>query len=214
MKLKKYLTYFLPFGLVRLLCIKPKIKQSFDKINISIGNSVLLETFSIRKDVPRDDLLVKIGNNSLLGCNIIFESDKGKVLIGDRVYIGASTIICRSEIEFENDILVAWGCYFYDHDSHSTNYKERCTDLESYLKDYRLGKSFNENKNWSVVKSKPIKICSNAWIGMNCIILKGVTIGRGAIVGAGSVVTKDVPPWTVVAGNPAKAVKHLSDSEE
>ena len=45
---------------------------------------------------------------------------------------------------------------------------------------------------------------------MNCIILKGVTIGEGAIVGAGSVVTKDVPAWTVVAGNPAKVVKTLS----
>ena len=44
---------------------------------------------------------------------------------------------------------------------------------------------------------------------MDCIILKGVTIGEGAIVGAGSVVTKDVPAWTVVAGNPAKVVKTL-----
>ena len=46
---------------------------------------------------------------------------------------------------------------------------------------------------------------------MNCIILKGVTIGEGAIVGAGSVVTKDVPAWTVVAGNPARVVKKLSE---
>lgn len=44
---------------------------------------------------------------------------------------------------------------------------------------------------------------------MNCIILKGVTIGKGAIVGAGSVVTKDVPAWTFVAGNPARVIKDL-----
>lgn len=48
---------------------------------------------------------------------------------------------------------------------------------------------------------------------MNAIILKGVTIGEGAIVGAGSVVTKDVPPWTVVAGNPARVVKKLEIEE-
>ena len=46
---------------------------------------------------------------------------------------------------------------------------------------------------------------------MNVIILKGVTIGEGAVVGAGSVVTKDVPAWTVVAGNPAKVVKELKE---
>ena len=60
------------------------------------------------------------------------------------------------------------------------------------------------------MNTAPIKICDNAWIGMNCIILKGVTIGEGAIVGAGSVVTKSVPPWTIVGGNPAKVIKEIS----
>lgn len=57
----------------------------------------------------------------------------------------------------------------------------------------RNGRNFIAHKNWDVVNSKPITICNDAWIGMNCIILKGVTIGEGAIVGAGSVVIKDVP---------------------
>lgn len=58
------------------------------------------------------------------------------------------------------------------------------------------------------------KICSNkVWIGFNAIILKGVTIGEGAIVAAGAVVTKDVPAWTVVAGNPAVVVKKLKAND-
>ncbi|WP_369813950.1 DapH/DapD/GlmU-related protein [Flavobacterium sp. KJJ] len=104
---------------------------------------------------------------------------------------------------------MAWGTFVYDHNSHSLDYKERQNDILQQLSDYREGKFFTENKNWDVVDSKPIKICSNAWIGMNCIILKGVTIGEGAIVGAGSVVTKDVPAWTVVGGNPAVVIKKL-----
>ena len=48
---------------------------------------------------------------------------------------------------------------------------------------------------------------------MNAIILKGVTIGEGAVVGAGSVVTHDVPPWTIAAGNPAKVVGHCPVAE-
>ena len=65
------------------------------------------------------------------------------------------------------------------------------------------------SKDWSVVRTKPIRICDKVWIGMNAIILKGVTIGEGSVDAAGSVVTKDVSPWTVVAGNPARVVKYI-----
>lgn len=166
-----------------------------------------MDSFRI-SGVLNNKVKVRIGDNCMLQCNIIFESDEGEIIIGDRVFIGNSVLISRSKIEFENDIFVAWGCYFYDHDSHSMDFNERQNDIIKQLDDYRSGKNFIESKDWSVVNSKPIHICSNAWIGMNCIILKGVIIGEGAIVGAGSVVTKDVPAWSVVAGNPAKVIKY------
>ena len=55
--------------------------------------------------------------------------------------------------------------------------------------------------------TRPITINDNVWIATGAIVLPGVTIGEGAVVGAGSVVTKDVEPWTVVGGNPAKFIK-------
>ncbi|TNJ27326.1 Maltose O-acyltransferase (MAT)-like protein [Giardia muris] len=61
--------------------------------------------------------------------------------------------------------------------------------------------------------SAPIVVGKNVWIGSNATILQGVTIGDGAIVGAGSVVTKDVPPNTIVAGNPARKVREVSDDD-
>ena len=57
------------------------------------------------------------------------------------------------------------------------------------------------------VKSAPIHIGSNVWIGLNSVILKGVTIGDGAIIGAGAVVTKDIPPHCLAVGVPAKVIK-------
>jgi galactoside O-acetyltransferase len=65
------------------------------------------------------------------------------------------------------------------------------------------------NKDWSKVATAPIRICDSAWLGFDVVVLKGVTIGEGAIVGARSVVTKDVPPWTIAAGNPARVVKEI-----
>ena len=177
---------------------------------LETGDSILEPNFSI--DVftnPEPRKYVTAGKDNMLDCQILFESGKGQVLIGDRVYIGNSKIICRSKVEFGNDIFVAWGVYFYDHDSHSLDYRLRQKDIRQQLDDHRSGNLFIKNKNWDVVNTAPIKVCDNAWIGMNALILKGVTIGEGAVVGAGSVVTKDVAPWTVVAGNPARLIKTL-----
>ena len=59
------------------------------------------------------------------------------------------------------------------------------------------------------VHSSPVIIENDAWIGFNATILKGVKIGEGAIIGAASVVTKDVAPYTIVAGNPAKLIREI-----
>lgn len=188
-----------------------KFRYHLKKVSkfISVKNSHFFNQFRLSLVKPTEKIFVHVGDDCILDCHILFETESGQVKIGDRVYIGNSKLICKTGIEFENDIFVAWGCYFYDHNSHSIDYKERQSDLKQQLKDYREGRFFIENKNWSVVNTKPIKICSNAWIGMNSIILKGVTIGEGAIVGAGSVVTKDVPAWTMVAGNPAQVVRKI-----
>lgn len=63
------------------------------------------------------------------------------------------------------------------------------------------------------IEIKRITIGSDVWIGMNSCILQGITIGDGAVIGAGSVVTKDVPPYAIVAGNPARILRYRFDSE-
>ena len=104
---------------------------------------------------------------------------------------------------------MAWGFTIYDHDSHSVNWDERMNDT---VQEYEDVKKYNDpifSKDWSKVNTKPIIINDKVWIGMNVIILKGVTVGEGAVIGAGSVVTRDIAPWSVVAGNPARVVKIL-----
>ena len=69
-------------------------------------------------------------------------------------------------------------------------------------------------KNKTIVKCSPVHIEKNAWIGARAIILPGVTIGENAVVGAGAVVTKDVPANSVVVGNPAKVIKNIEMEEK
>ncbi|MCM1318292.1 MAG: galactoside O-acetyltransferase [Bacteroides sp.] len=64
--------------------------------------------------------------------------------------------------------------------------------------------------NRNIITCKPVRICRRAWIGAGSTILPGVTVGENAVVGAGSVVTKDVEPDTIVAGNPARVIRKIS----
>lgn len=174
-------------------------------------NTILLKSCTFRFNGKDKKNRVSIGDNTMVGCNFIFESDEGKISIGDNTYIGGGTsLISRNNIQIGNYVTIAWGCTIYDHNSHSLDYQERQKDIRRQNDDYRNGRNFISSKDWNVVKSKPIKIYDNAWIGFNSIILAGVTIGEGAIVGAGSVVRQDVEPWTVVAGNPAILIKRLN----
>ena len=177
---------------------------------LSCGDSVLGKSFRIRADQPhRGKKYVEVGSDCVLNCSVVFESGEGNVKFGDRVYCGTSEFHCRGRIEMGNDIFISWGCVFSDYDGHSLDYRERKKDIEQLLIDFRREGPFRENKNWGSVIDKAIKIGDHAWIGMRCIVLKGVTIGEGAVIAAGSVVTKDVAPWTIVGGNPAKLIREI-----
>lgn len=198
-------------GIVRY--IKNRSNLELIKLYAFCGDGVVDRGIKMRLDSPCMRKYLVIGDDSIVAGNFIFESSAGKIVIGRHSYIGGGTFISRSSIEIGDNVTIAWGGTFYDHDSHSLDYMKRRKDIDDELDDIRNGRNFIANKDWSDVNSKPIKICNDAWIGMNVIVLKGVTIGEGAIVGAGSVVTKDVPDWTVVAGNPATIVKKLNKDE-
>lgn len=181
-----------------------KYKKYFE-----ISPSAINRGINLRLDKPKNRVYLSIGANSIVAGNFVFESEEGKISIGSHSYIGGGTYISRSSIEIGDNVTIAWGGTVYDHDSHSLDHIMRRKDIDKELECVRSGKNMIQTKEWNCVKSAPIKICNDAWIGMFVTILKGVTIGEGAVVGACSVVTKDVPAWTVVAGNPAKLVNTL-----
>ena len=173
-------------------------------------SAILLDSAYFDYRTEEESKRIFIDEESMIGCNFIFESDSGVIKIGKRTFINAGTnIISINEIEIGDDVTIGWNIYIYDHDSHSLDYRFRKDDIERQREDFYANRNFIFSKDWSTVKSAPVKICNKVWIGFNAIILKGVTIGEGAIVAAGAVVTKDVPAWTVVAGNPATIVKKI-----
>jgi acetyltransferase-like isoleucine patch superfamily enzyme len=149
----------------------------------------------------RLDAEIAVGDLCDLEGSWVLLRPEARIRIGSRSELNAGCLLdCAGSIEIGDDVLVAAEVYIADHDSHSADWEVRKHDHLAR----RTGR-----RDWSVVPQAPVRIEDKAWIGRRAMIFKGVTVGEGAIVGAGSVVTRSVPPWTVVAGVPAREIRTL-----
>lgn len=196
------------------ILIKRMLKR-YRRWVVAPTDNIYMHGFNIRFDDIghlEERKYLTVGHGSMIGGQYIFETVSGEISIGDRSYVGENCkFISRNRISVGNDVIISWNCTFYDHNSHSIYWEERKDDIIKAYKGTLEKSNSLYNKNWDVVKSKPIIIKDKVWIGMEATILKGVTIGEGAVVAARSVVVKDVEPYTVVGGNPATVIKKLAD---
>lgn len=110
--------------------------------------------------------------------------------IGNNVGITLTTINCFNRIVIDDNVKIGFGTHIMDTDFHSLNPLVRAGSDDD-------------------VKTAPIHIKKNVFIGAHCLIMKGVTIGENAIIGAGSIVTKSIPDNEIWGGNPAKFIKKI-----
>lgn len=198
----------------KILGIKPVVINSHSKLinerKLIVGTNTLYD--KLKLDIRGDAesrAYVYIGNDSIINAAFVFETNRGVISVGNNTFIGGGTFICTEGIEIGNNVMFSWGCTISDTNAHSLVSLERANDV----RDWKKGLDENKvgfYKDWTSVKSQKIIVKDKAWIGFNSIILKGVTIGEGAVIAAGSVVTKDVPDFAVVGGNPAKILKYTT----
>ena len=134
----------------------------------------------------------------------LFSFEGGKILIGNNVFMNYNSFIGSMEaVTIGNDVIIATNVRIFDNNNYPTSPTQR--EMMSHNDFY------GELWTWKYAEHKPVVIGDNVWIGEFSAILKGVTIGKGSIVASHSVVTKDVPPYVIVAGNPARVVKRLEE---
>lgn len=143
----------------------------------------------------------RCGERSFIGAKSFFQNPKN-VKIGKQVYLGREGyyLSAKAEIVFGNCIMTGPQVMFITGNHRTDLMGYRMVEVKGAMK--------------SPENDQPIVIEDDVWIGARAIILKGVTIGRGAVVAAGSVVTKSIPPYALVGGVPAKVIRFRFTPEE
>ena len=139
-----------------------------------------------------DEGRLEIGEGTLLepGCWLTL-APKARIEIGAGCFLNRNTMLAAYErIEIGDHVMFANGCFVGDAD-------HRFDDPDTPV-------------TWQGFASKgPVRIGSNCWFGVNCVVTSGVTIGERCVIGANSVVNRDLPPGTIAAGVPAKVVREI-----
>ena len=163
---------------------------------IKLGNNIIFHGIPTIRRYPNSS--IQFGNdckfnsakNSIsIGldqpCAFVTWTENAAIKFGNNSGASGLKIDARSTITIGNNVLIGSGCIILDNDSHSSDPQKR---------------------NQYIIPSKPIRIEDNVFIGTKCLILKGVTIGKNSVIGAGSVVFNDIPENSIALGNPCKVI--------
>ena len=185
-----------------------EIKQYFYPVPVCCvkgPGSVLYDTARISNNLGNVEK-IRIGERTHVRGELLTFGHGGDIRIGDYCYVGEGTRIWSGRlISIGNRVLISHNCNIFDNITHPYSPLGRHNQFKTII-------TSGHPADIDLLDS-PVIIEDDVLIGAGSIILKGVTIGRGAIIGAGSVVTKNVPPYTIAAGNPAKAIRELTVEE-
>lgn len=129
--------------------------------------------------------------------SVIYSKIDSDTIIGDYSYIGVNCSITKANIgryvSIANNVAIGQG--------------------EHLINEISTNSIFYKNK-YQILTQKDVNISDDVWLGVNSVVLRGVSIGRGAIIGAGAVVTKDIPPYAIAVGVPAKVLKYRFSNKQ
>lgn len=156
---------------------------------MSIGNNVAIDDYVMLDGCCEGPTAIRMGDNVIISKGCVIQAKTGPLDIGDNCDIGAHTVISSiSSITLASSVLIAGNCYI--------------GGARYHLED--LSRPIMEQ---GIYSRGPISIGEGTWVGASATILDGVTIGRGCVIGAGSLVTADVPDYGVAVGVPARVIR-------
>ncbi len=176
--------------------------------NVHIADGAYVETtfsFLLLHSERPDAVTIGQGASTYLGT--MFDVGKqGRVVLGDYALVHGARIICEEAVTIEDHALISWNVVLMD------SYRVPL-DPDARREVVRRVPERMPRRFESAGPAQPVRIGRGAWLGFDSCVLPGVTVGEGAVVGARSVVFDSVEPYTIVAGNPARVIRRLTDEE-
>ncbi len=177
-------------------------------VNVALDPAAYLETtYSFHHFRAEGTDAVRIGEGATVYLGTMFDvGPQGRVSVGRFSLVNGAWIICDAQVRIGDYALISWNVVLMD------TYRAPLDPLARRLELQRISAAKIRRLN-APAPALPIHIEKNVWIGFDSCVLPGVTIGEGSIVGARSVVAHDVPPYTIVAGNPARIIRQIEPDE-
>ena len=173
--------------------------------NVSWGDGFYCESAQIFrhfKSTKEDAVALGKHVSCYAGCSFSL-GKAGRCTVGDFTMLNGVLIMSEELIEIGSYCMMSWNVGIADSDFHPLDPAQRLQDALA------LAPYYEKRPERPTLKTAPVRIRNNVWVGMGAVILKGVEIGENSVVAAGAIVTKSVPANVVVAGNPAVVVKQL-----
>lgn len=181
-------------------------RRVFGKATCKLGDGARLAPTARIRNIRGKNEHIRIGSNSWVAGELTIFAHGGDLELGEWCFVGAGTRIWSAcSIKIGSRVLISHNVNIFDSLTHPLNPEQRHLQFRAIM--------LNGHPREIDLGERPIEIGDDVWIGANSCVLRGVTIGKGAIIGAGSVATKDVAPYTIVAGNPARIIRELAEDE-
>jgi acetyltransferase-like isoleucine patch superfamily enzyme len=176
--------------------------------NVEVHAEAYLETtYSFQLFRSRREAAVRIGRGSSIYLGVMFDlGPEARLSVGEFTLINGARIICEGEASIGDYCLISWNTVLMDSYRLPKNIRARRRELKAVPQ--RTPRRFDAD-----APVRPLRLADNVWLGFDSCVFPGVQIGEGSVVGARSVVIEDVPPYTVVAGNPARIIRRLDPGE-
>ena len=157
-------------------------------------------------NIGKDSALIKIGAETIVEGSLLTFAHGGRITVGQWCYIGeGSRIWSAGRIDIGDRVMMSHNVNIFDNLTHPVDPVLRHQHFHAIAS---VGHPHRID-----LGERPVRINDDAWIAAGAMVLRGVTIGKAAIVGAGAVVTHDVPPFAIVAGNPARVIRYVKSDE-